>query len=85
MQPHPTPMPQELTDSQRDRQNILNNRYALSKAEEHLALGGVRFDDELVFTKAQAAELLDVDERTIERYIASHGEELTRNGYRFLK
>jgi hypothetical protein len=28
---------------------------------------------------------LEVDDRTIERYLASNGEELKQNGYRFLK
>lgn len=36
-------MTKELTESSQDRQNILNNRYALQKAEQHLALGGVFF------------------------------------------
>ena len=44
-------MTKELTESSHDRQNILNNRYALQKAEQHLALGGVSFQGERVFTK----------------------------------
>lgn len=78
-------MTEDLTTSQRERQNILNNRYALAKAEAHLALGGLPYDGESVFTKAQAAELFEVDDRTIERYLASHGNELSQNGYRLLK
>lgn len=46
-------MTKELTESSHDRQNILNNRYALQKAEQHLALGGVSFQGETVFTKQQ--------------------------------
>ncbi len=78
-------MAENLTDSQRDRQNILNNRYALSKAEEHLDLGGIRFRDEQVFTKQQVAELLEVSDSTIERYLTSHEAELKRNGYIVIK
>lgn len=78
-------MTQDLTTSPRERQNILNNRYALEKAEAYLALGGLPIDGENVFTKAQAAELFEVDDRTIERYLASHGDELSQNGYRLLK
>jgi hypothetical protein len=78
-------MTEDLTTSQRERQNILNNRYALAKAEAHLALGGLPHDGEAVFTKAQAAELFEVDDRTIERYLASNGDELSQNGYRLLK
>lgn len=44
-------MAKDLTESLHDRQNILNNRYALQKAEQYLALGGVQFDGEAVFTK----------------------------------
>lgn len=78
-------MGKDLTSSPLDRQNILNNPYAVSKVEEHLALGGLNFEGETVFTKSQVADLLEVDDRTIERYLASNGEELKRNGYRLLK
>lgn len=78
-------MSKDLTVSTIDRQNILNNRYALEKLEEHLALGGLLWRGEAVFTKPQVAELLDVDERTIDRYISSHGDELGKNGYAVLQ
>lgn len=44
-------MAKDLTTSAHDRQNILNNSYALRHAEKHLALGGVEFDGERVFTR----------------------------------
>lgn len=78
-------MTKDLTESSHDRQNILNNRYALQQAEQHLALGGVLFQGETVFTKAQVAALYEVTDRTVERYLASHEEELRANGYRLLK
>jgi hypothetical protein len=78
-------MTKDLTTSAVARSNVLNNRYALSKLEEHLALGGLRIEGEVVFFKSHVAELLDIDERTIDRYIASHEPELKRNGYRVLK
>lgn len=78
-------MTKDLTESSHDRQNILNNRYALQQAERHLALGGVLYEGETVFTKAQVMALYEVTDRTIERYLASHGEELNSNGYRLLK
>ncbi|ELC9583059.1 DNA-binding protein [Vibrio vulnificus] len=65
-------MAKDLTESLHDRQNILNNRYALQKAEQHLALGGVQFNGEAVFTKQQVMELFEISERTIERYLSSH-------------
>ena len=78
-------MSNDLTASAVARSNVLNNRYALSKLEEHLALGGLRIEGEVVFLKAHVAELLDVDERTIDRYLASHEAELKENGYRVVK
>lgn len=75
----------DLTTSPHHRQNILNNRYALQAAEQHLALGGTRFEDETVFTKQQVTALFEISDATVERYIASHGEELKANGYALLK
>ncbi|EPT7429011.1 TPA: DNA-binding protein [Vibrio cholerae] len=78
-------MAKDLTESLYDRQNILNNRYALQKAEQHLALGGVQFDGETVFTKQQVIELFDISDATVERYLSSHGDELKANGYTLLR
>ncbi|EKO3456643.1 DNA-binding protein [Vibrio fluvialis] len=78
-------MAKDLTASSHDRQNILNNRYALQQAEQHLGLGGVIFEGETVFTKAQVVALYDVTDRTIERYLSSHADELKSNGYQVLK
>lgn len=78
-------MAKDLTESSHDRQNILNNRYALQQAEQHLALGGVIFKEETVFTKAQVMELYEVSDSTIEKYLVSHAEELKANGYTVLK
>jgi len=75
----------ELTTSQHQRQNILNNRYALQAAEQHLGLGGVVFNAETLFTKQQVTALFGISDATVERYISSHGEELKANGYRILK
>lgn len=78
-------MAKDLTESLHDRQNILNNHYALQKAEQHLALGGVQFNGEAVFTKQQVMELFEISERTIERYLSSHADELKNNGYQILR
>lgn len=78
-------MSRDLTTSAVARQNVLNNPYAVSQLEAHLALGGLEFEGETIFTKAQAAQLLAVDERTIDRYLAESGDELQRSGYRVLK
>ncbi|MDN4361191.1 DNA-binding protein, partial [Citrobacter portucalensis] len=78
-------MAKDLTTSAHDRQNILNNSYALKHAEKHLALGGIKFDGEIVFTKNQLVEIFDVSDATIERYLTSNIDELKNNGYIILK
>lgn len=75
----------DLTNEKHRRQNILNNRYALQAAERHLGLGGVAFAGETVFTKQQVTQLFDISDATVERYIASHGDELRANGYTLLR
>ena len=78
-------MAKDLTASSHDRQNILNNRYALQQAEQHLGLGGVILEGETVFTKAQVVALYEVSESTIEKYLVSHADELKVNGYTLLR
>ena len=75
----------DLSTSPHQRQNILNNRYALQAAEQHLALGGTHFEGATVFTKQQVTALFEISDATVERYIASHGEELKVNGYTLLR
>jgi len=78
-------MTKDLTTSTISRQNILNNSFALEQIESNLALGGTYWHDEVIFTKAQVAQILEIDERTVDRYIESHKDELINNGYQVLK
>ena len=78
-------MIKDLTTSDVSRQNILNNNFALKKVESYLALGGVTWKNERVFTKEQISNLLQIDERTIDRYTEKHKDEITQNGYTILK
>jgi hypothetical protein len=78
-------MNNDLTTSDVGRQNILNNSYALEKVELYLALGGITWRDERIFSKKKVAKLLDVDIRTIERYLEQNRGELAKNGYRVLR
>ena len=78
-------MTKDLTTSQHERQNILNNRYALQQAESYLELGGRAYQGETVFTKQQVSEIFDVSVATIERYLSTHGDELKVNGYLVLR
>lgn len=71
----------DLTISQIERQNVLNNRFALATIQESLGLEAIYFDSQYWFTKKMVAEFYEVDERTIERYIAENEEELKHNGY----
>ncbi len=78
-------MANDLTTSSIDRQNVLNNRYALEKIEEHLSLGGLEFEGDALFTKQQLMELFEISDSTVEKYLSSHGDELKNNGYQLLK
>lgn len=79
------PMSRDLTVSSVERQNVLNNRYALEKAEQELGLGGVSFQGDVVFTKSQVVAIFDISEATIERYLSQHSQELSGNGYEVLR
>ncbi len=74
-------MSKDLTTNSIHRQNILNNNVALSEIENQLDLKGVRFKDQLLFTKKQVSIYYEVDERTIERYIENFSDELNDSGY----
>ena len=70
-----------VKSSSLERQNILNNTPALRYVESYLGIPGRKPFGELRFTVKQVAEYFDVDEKTIKRYLESHGDELSRNGY----
>lgn len=75
----------DLTVSNIERQNILNNKYAVAKIQEQVGFVGIDFDGEYRFTKKMVADFYDVDERTIERYIEQNATELSANGYNLFK
>lgn len=75
----------DLTVSQIDRQNILNNPYALQEIEKAAQISGIPFEGKTVVTKEQIAAFFDVTERTIDNYIEKYGEELRKNGYEILR
>ena len=78
-------MAKDLTTSQLDRQNILNNELAIEEIQEKSGVEGVEWDGKLYVTREMTAEFFQVDIRTISRYIEQNNEELTRNGYVVLK
>lgn len=71
----------DLTISNIERQNVLNNRFAVEEIRKTLDVPGMLFEGEYRFTKKMVADFYEVEERTIERYLESHGQELILNGY----
>lgn len=66
------------------RQNILNNKIALSEIKKEMNFGGISWGNELIFTIDAVTKIFDVDYRTIQRLIMLNQEELTENGFRIL-
>ncbi len=75
----------DLTISQVDRQNILNNPYALQEIEKAAGIRGIPFEGKMVVLRDQVADFFEVDIRTINTYLEKHDEELRQNGYEILR
>ena len=75
----------DLTVSQVDRQNILNNPYALQEIEKATRIKGIPFEGKTVVLKEQVSVFFEVTLRTIENYLGKYSEELAQNGYEVLK
>jgi len=71
----------KLTNSNIERQNILNNRYSLQRIQDYVGLPGMLFDGEYRFTKQMVADFFEVDTSTIDRYLEKYSDELKHNGY----
>jgi hypothetical protein len=78
-------MNKDLTTSKIDRQNILNNPYAIEEVRIATGISGLVFDGELRFLKDQIAKFFGVEPRTIDRYLENHSDELSANGYEVLR
>jgi len=78
-------MAKDLTNSKIDRQNILNNQYALEEIRNAVGLEGILFEGEYKFIKGQVSSFFEVDPRTIDRYLEIFSEELSQNGYEVLR
>lgn len=65
-------MAKELTNSKVDRQNILNNQFALEEIRKEVGLEGIIFEGEYRFLKDQISTFFEVDSRTIDRYLEKH-------------
>ena len=70
-----------LTNSNIERQNILNNKYAIQRIQDYIGIPGMLFDDEYRFTTSMVADFFQIDERTVKRYLEQYEPELKHNGY----
>ncbi|MDG2431145.1 DNA-binding protein [Flavobacterium sp.] len=75
----------DLTSSNIDRQNILNNSLVINNLRDYFGVPGMLFLDEYKYTKQQISEFYQIDTVTIERYLENNEKELKHNGYIVLK
>ena len=68
-----------------DKVHFLNNDMAIAEIQKKSDFKGVVFNDELLFTKEMVSNFFEVEAQTIERYLSSYTEELTKNGYEILR
>jgi hypothetical protein len=78
-------MSKDLTVSSIDRQNILNNPFALDEIRKAAGVTGIQYKGETVLLKEQVAAFFEVSVRTIENYTSKYEAELHTNGYAILK
>lgn len=78
-------MNKDLTNSPVDRQNILNNPYALAEVEKAAGITGISFESRSVLLKDQVAEFFEVTPRTVDSYLEKFSEELRQNGYELVR
>lgn len=78
-------MNKDLTDSSVERQNVLNNPYALAEIQKATQIQGIVFEDRVVVLKDQIADFFEVTPRTIENYLSNFEAELRQNGYEVLR
>ncbi len=75
---------EKLTQSPIERNNILNNKYALKEIDKAIWIKSYFIDGEYKFTKEQIIDFFEIDEKTVERYLKKYGDELNHNGYKVL-
>ena len=57
----------DLTISKIERQNVLNNRFAIDKIQERLGFETIYYNEQFWLTKKMVADFYEVEDRTIER------------------
>lgn len=78
-------MAKDLTVSAIDRQNILNNSYAVNEIQKSIGIKGIEFKGRNVVLKEQVALFFEVSPRTIDNYLSNNENELRQNGYEVLR
>lgn len=78
-------MPKDLTSSSINRQNVINNKYALAEIKKSIGIKCIQFNGKEVLLKEQVAEFFEVSVRTIELYLQKHESELQKSGYEILR
>lgn len=78
-------MAKDLTNSRLDRQNILNNEFAVEEIRKRSDIQGYLWENKIYVTREMAAQFFEVDVRTIGRYVENFNDELTANGYQVLR
>lgn len=78
-------MPNDLTTSAVERQNILNNPYAVTEIQKSVGIRGIEYRGKVVLLKEQVAGFFEVTPRTIDNYLSANESELRANGYEVLR
>jgi hypothetical protein len=78
-------MSKDLTTSTIDRQNILNNPYAVQEIQKATRIDCFYFEDKPILFKEQIAAFFEVTPRTIDNYLTKYHDELKENGYQVLR
>jgi hypothetical protein len=68
-----------LSISTIERQNVLNNHFAVEAIQKALNIEAMLFERQYCFTKQMVADFYEVDASTIERYLSNHSDELKFN------
>jgi len=64
-------MSKDLTNSSIDRQNILNNPYALQQIEKATRIQGIPFEGKIVLLREQVATFFEVDITVTKLFVAN--------------
>ena len=78
-------MGKDLTISEIERQNILNNQVAIQNVQQALDIEGMLFEGAYRFTKQMVADYFEISISTVDRYLEQYSDELRHNGYVLIK